>query len=398
MSALYNPNERFIALDVFRGLVIIGMIVVNTPGSFQDIYDILRHATWNGVTLASLVLPFFLFIVGISITLSYTKKIEKGVTRATLFKKIFIRSLLLFLIGIFLDFWYHFNIELLRWTGVLQRIAIVFALCSALFICFRWKQLVLISATILAVYWAMLCSLPVPIDDVNRQALQNGQIERANLVTERVHVESYGAQHLKPNLEPGTNLAAWVDRRLLPGRLYEKAWDPEGILSTLPALVSCLLGVLIGQMLISTTDKHRRLTWLLLAGFGCLAGGYAWSWFLPMNKHLWTSSFTLWTAGLAMLFLLVLIIVVDKPVCQRLMEPTLVFGSNAITAFILSTMLDPVRWIAIKGISINGLIMKTLLWFSLPAKTATLVCAITYAFIVYLPLYFLYKRGLFIRL
>ena len=397
MPELYNSNERFISLDVFRGLVIIGMIIVNLPGSSQENYVLLGHAAWNGVTLASLVLPFFLFIVGVSITLSYTTKIEKGVARAGLYRKIFIRFLKLCLIGVFLDFWYHFDIEMIRWTGVLQRIAIVFAVCSTLFICTRWKQQVLISATILAVYWALLCSVPVPIDDVNWQALQNGKIERAHLVTEPVHIETYGEQHLKPNLEPGTNLAAWLDRRVLPGRLYGKTWDPEGILSTLPALVSSLLGVLIGQVLISTRDK-RRLTWLLLAGFGCLAGGYVWSWFLPMNKHLWTSSFVLWTAGLAMLSLMVIMIIVDKPGCQRLMEPALVFGSNAITAFILSTMLDPVRWWAVKGISINGLIMNLLSWFSLSAKNAALVCAIIYAFVVYLPLYFLYRKRIFIRL
>ena len=166
MPEIYNSNERFISLDVFRGLVIIGMIIVNLPGSFQENYVLLGHASWNGVTLASLVLPFFLFIVGVSITLSYTTKIEKSVAKAGLYRKIFLRFLKLCLIGVFLDFWYHFDIEMIRWTGVLQRIAIVFAVCSTLFICTRWKQQVLISATILVVYWALLCSVPVPIDDV----------------------------------------------------------------------------------------------------------------------------------------------------------------------------------------------------------------------------------------
>ena len=398
MSDENTAPQRLLSLDCFRGLVMIFMIVVNTPGSFQNIYASLQHAPWDGVTPAGLVFPFFLFIVGVSIALAYSQKITPGVSKQGFYYKIIVRFLKLFIIGVFLDFWYHFDPGQLRIAGVLQRIAIVFAVCAVLFIHTHWRQQIVIAGSILGLYWVLLTWLPVPIDDVNRRALESGEIERGNKVMVKVEVRPAGPQAIAPNLEPGTNLAAWLDRRLIPGRLYEKTWDPEGVLSTLPAMVNCLLGMLIGQLLLVKREQWERIAWVFFAGSALCVGGAIWSWTFPFNKQLWTSSFVLWTVGLAALFLAAFLLIVDTLGWRRMVQPALVFGANPITAFVLATMLDPLRWISFKGFSLNRVIMDGLALIGVRASAASLLCAVIYSAMVYVPIAYLYRRRIFIRL
>ena len=208
-------HQRLLSLDVLRGITIVGMIVVNTPGSWGNVYAPLLHAEWNGLTPTDLVFPFFLFMVGISITLALGKRKEVDVPQQGLVIKIVKRTLIIYALGLFLTLFPKFDFANLRYVGVLPRIAIVYLVCSLLFLRLSWRSIAGLSALILVGYWLAMALIPVP---------------------------GVGAA----NLEPGTNLAAWLDELLVPGRMYRGTWDPEGFLSTFPAIATGFTGVLTG--------------------------------------------------------------------------------------------------------------------------------------------------------
>ncbi len=365
-TAMPLGSKRLISLDVFRGLTIAGMIIVNDPGSWSHVYDPLLHAEWHGATPTDLVFPFFLFIVGVSIALSYTKQINAGVPKKEMVRKIIRRSTLIFALGIFLSLFPKFNFAEIRIPGVLQRIALVFLAGSLIFINTDWKKQLKIGAGLLIGYWLLMCFVPTP---------------------------GYG----KVMLEPGQNLAAWLDNLVVPGRLWQGTWDPEGLLSTFPAIVNGIAGMLVGKLILSDLEQDKKLIWLFSLGFLVYVSGCIWDWFFPINKHIWTSSYVLYTCGLATMTLAASIWFVDVKGFTRWIKPGLVFGANSITAYVLHGMLASVVILGAGG-GIKGLFFNGLVDIGMAPKLASLLWALLYTLICYIPIWILYKKKIFIKI
>lgn len=301
-------RERLLSLDVFRGLTIAGMILVNNPGSWDHVYPPLLHAEWNGWTPTDLIFPFFLFIVGVAMSLSFAAKSD--VPKSVLLRKVVRRSFILFGLGIFMAAFPRFDVLHARIPGVLQRIALCYFAVSVLVLYTSRRTLWRTVVFILVGYWALLHS----------------------------------------NLSVEGNLAARLDRLLLSGHLYKQVWDPEGILSTFPAVATTLLGFFAGEWLRSGREGHETAATLYTVGWVLLLLGVFWSIGFPINKNLWTSSYVLFTAGAALQFLAFLYWVVDVKKWRAWTYPAVVFGRNAIAVFVLS-----------------GLVAKTLLLTKVPA-------------------------------
>ena len=320
--------ERMVSLDVFRGATIAAMILVNDPGSWSHIYPPLEHAEWNGWTPTDLIFPFFLFIVGVSLTHSFASRIARGIPRRKLVVHVVRRSAVIFLIGLFLNGFPDFDFTSIRIMGVLQRIALCYLTAGLLYL-FTFQTepradgaahvranlriMAIVAITLLAGYWALMTFVPVP---------------------------GYGAGHLGKD----DNLGAYIDRSLLGGHLWEesKTWDPEGFLSTLPAIASLLVGILAGEWLRSDRDAARKTLGLAGAGLTLLVAGRLLHPFFPINKNLWTSSFVLFTSGCAMLALAACYWIVDVRGWRAWAKPFLVFGMNAILAYALAALVSEV--------------------------------------------------------
>jgi predicted acyltransferase len=392
-------STRLLALDALRGATIAGMIVVNTPGSWSAVFPPLLHASWHGLTPADLVFPFFLFIVGVSIALSFRRQLASGASAPELHRKILWRAVKIFAVGVFLNLWPDFAVGDIRFAGVLQRIALVFGATGILFLHLRWRGLLGASFMLLLGYWALLSWVPVPRDAVAERALETGLVERSHGAQVPVAVTALNERALAPNLEPGTNLAAWFDREFLPGGMWERTWDPEGWLSTLPSIATALLGVLTGLFLLHTPALRRRVMGSLGAGLVLLLIGWAWSTVFPLNKNLWTSSFVLVSAGWSLVLLALFIVVIDGSGWRRPAFPFLVFGSNPIAAYTLAGMLTVVfvrPWIG--GTSVAQAVMRAGAAVGAPAPLASLCFALLYTAVIFIPIYMLHRRRIFLRL
>lgn len=363
-----QKGERLISLDAFRGFTIAAMIVVNDPGgSHHDAYPPLRHADWNGITPTDFIFPFFIFIVGVSIVLSYTKQQAWGVPRGKMVGKILKRSLIIFALGVFLNLFPDFNFAEIRIPGVLQRIALVFLACALLFLYTGRKTQAWLSGIILVGYWLLMTLVPVP---------------------------GYG----EPVLEPGRNLAAWLDDILIPGSMYQGTWDPEGVLSTFPSIVTGITGMFAGYLLLSSRTVERKIIWLFFAGFVAYTLGNAWNWFFPLNKNLWTSSFVLYTSGLAAMVLAAFYFFIDELGYRKWTAPGVIFGSNAITAYVIAGLLPAPLYLSFgSGESINSLFMNGLTGLGLSHPLASLLWALGFCLLCYIPIYFLYRKRVFIK-
>jgi len=393
------PN-RLLSLDALRGYTIAGMIIVNNPGNGSHVFAPLEHASWHGLTPTDLVFPFFLFIMGVSVVLSMRKQLKKRGDRKQLWGRILGRVVKIFLVGVFLNLWYRFDFENIRIAGVLQRIAIVYGVCALLYLVTRWRVQTWMTGFLLVAYTALMLLVPVPMDEVNRNALTSGTIERSHGTIEQVQVEAQGDHSLRANVEPGTNLEAWLDRKLLPGRMYEVVWDPEGILSTFPSIATGLLGMLAGAILISGVSSTQRINHLFLMGVGCLILGIMWSWLFPINKNLWTSSFVLVAGGCSILGLAACTLIVDEWGYQRWAFVGKVFGSNAIVAYALAGMLWAVMQIRIPGlgVSIQSGFMDGLMAMGIAPKVVSFGWALFYTAFIFALVYPLYRKKIFIRL
>lgn len=393
-----GPSERLVSLDALRGYTIVLMVIVNDPGSWSHVYPPLLHAEWHGITLTDLVFPFFLFIVGVSISLAYTKLLEADVRKKDLYKKIVLRAVKILLLGWFLALWPYFSLEGMRYAGVLPRISIVFLVCALIFLKTNWRQQVWIASLTLIGYWLVLALVPVPIDAVAREALAKGQVQSSQGLIDIGPIREVPGGFIAANYEPGVNITAWLDRLLLPGRFWQVTWDPEGLMSTFPAIVTGILGMLIGRLLISVRDPHEKLTWLFFVGFSMYLFGAAWGWYMPLNKNLWTSSYTLWTAGACTMMLATSILVVDILGYTKGTKLGRVYGANAITSYVLAGMLSVVFYSAILGEqSLSGMWMEGTTSLGMPPRLASLGYAILYMLITYIPASLLYRRRIFIR-
>lgn len=296
-------SPRLLSLDVFRGLTIAAMILVNNPGTWRAVYPPLAHADWHGWTPADLVFPFFLFIVGVSITLALGRAGGVG-----MLARIGRRAGVLFALGLFLAGFPWFDLATIRIPGVLQRIAVCYLVAALLLLFTGWRTQAGVAAALLLGYWALLTLVPVP---------------------------GFGAGDLGKE----GNLAAWVDRRLLGPHLWRvsRVYDPEGLLSTLPAIATTLSGVLAGHWLRRVRAPARAARGLAAAGVAATLLGLGWGAWLPINKALWTSSYAVFTTGVALLILAGCHWTIEIAGWRGWSAPFVALGRNAIAAFVLST-------------------------------------------------------------
>ena len=364
-----QKSKRLISLDALRGFTIAAMVIVNDPGSWSHVYGPLRHAQWNGCTITDLIFPFFLFIVGVSIALAYSKRMDANVPTKSLYRKIISRSISIYLLGIFLWLFPDFDFTAIRWVGVLNRISFVFLACALLFLNTNWKQQIRIGATILLLYWIIMAYVPIP---------------------------GIG----KPDLSiPEKNWANYLDSLILPGVMWQKTWDPEGLLSTFPAIVSGIIGMLIGKLYLSVKDENKRLVWLYFAGFVMFLAGGLWNWFFPINKNLWTSSYVLYTSGLGTLGLATCIFLVDMKGYTKWTFLGRVYGANAITSYVLAGMLTLVFYrMKIGGTSLNGWFMEGMNGMGFDPRFGSMLYAIIYMLIIFIPALILYRKKIFIKI
>ena len=359
--------KRLISLDVLRGITIAGMILVNNAGSWEYVYAPLRHAEWNGCTPTDLVFPFFLFMVGISVTLALGKRISSGTDTSGLVKKIIKRSALIFLIGMLLNGFPYYELSTIRIPGVLQRIALVYLCCSLIFIRTTWMGQFRWAVALLVGYWFVINFIPVP---------------------------GIG----EPNLEPATNLGAWLDNLLLGGHLYRDAWDPEGILSTIPAISTGLSGVLTGHLIKSELSDTRKVAWLFTVGVICIFTGLLWDLSFPINKALWTSSYVLYTSGIAMQCLALCYWFIDVLGYKGWTTPWVAFGINALSAYVLSGLLA--RFLGLIQIgeqNLKGWIFDNLFFSWLDPYNASLAFAMVFVFCLFALSWMLYRKGVIIK-
>lgn len=312
-----SSGKRLVSLDFFRGATVAAMILVNNPGSWSHIYGPLKHADWHGWTPTDLIFPFFLFIVGVSIVLAFTKARAKGADDSDLLKKTLIRAAKIFGLGLALsafpyltfipDFGLHQNLIDIRIPGVLQRIAICYAAGAFLFLYTKPRTQMLTLGGLLIGYWILMMAIPVP---------------------------GYGAGAI--DTAEG-NLASYIDQLLLSGHMWKENWDPEGLLSTLPAIATTLIGIWTGRMLMSDKESESsRTIQFFIWGFILIILGYAWSWIFPINKNIWTSSYVLFTGGQAMSIFGLCYWFIDVKSKQRFTDWGVAYGINAITVFFLS--------------------------------------------------------------
>ena len=304
---------RLVSLDTFRGLTVMAMILVNNPGDWGHIYPPLEHAEWNGCTPTDLIFPFFLFIVGVSLVYALDSGKQQGGPQGPVLWRVLRRATVLFGLGLLCVLYPKFDLSTVRIMGVLQRIALVFLGCSVIFLKTSWRTQLGLLAAILVGYAVLMQLVPVP---------------------------DFGPA----NLAPTTNLGAWLDLTILgEAHLWptSKTWDPEGLLGTLPALGTGLLGVLTGQWLRRRDQEPAaKVAWLFVAAGATIILGLMWSPWFPINKALWTSSYVLYTGGLAMAGLATLYWICDVQGYQAWTPPALAYGVNAILVFCLSFLLS----------------------------------------------------------
>lgn len=366
-------SNRLLSLDFFRGLTIAGMILVNNPGSWAHVYPPLLHAEWHGWTPTDLIFPFFLFIVGVSITLSLASRKTGPLPARDIYLKIVRRSLILFALGLFLNGFPFYDFDTLRIPGVLQRIAVCYFFAAVIFMNFDVKMQAFWALALMLVYWAFMQWFPVP---------------------------GTGAG----SYEVGKNFSAWLDGLVLEGHMWSqtRTWDPEGVFSTLPAISTTLFGVLAGDLLKRDLSGVRKAGWLLACGIAAVAAGAAWHQWLPINKNLWTSSYALFMSGMALLFLGISYYLIDVRGWRRGTGPFRVYGMNAITVFVLSgivgRLLYLVKWDSGSGtVTLKEWLYDTFFLSWLSPLNASLGYALVFVFLSYLAMYFLYRKQIFIK-
>ncbi|GAB3330696.1 lpg1661 family Dot/Icm T4SS effector [Larkinella ripae] len=360
--------SRLISLDALRGFTIAAMLLVNFPGDGDHVYHPLQHTKWNGLSFTDLIAPFFLFIIGVSIVFAYSKRLESGAPKGDLYRKIAVRSAKIFAVGMVLNLLPTFDFNAIRWTGTLHRIAFVFLICSLIFLNTTWKQQFWIGIITLIVYWLALTQIPTP-----------------------------GYEQVM--LEPGKNLVAWFDHLYLPGRMWQGTWDPESILSTFPSAVSGLTGLLAGRLMISTLARTEKVAWLMTAGVFTAAAGYGWSLVFPVNENLWTSSFVLITSGFAALLLGAVYFLVDVRGRTGGTRLGIIFGANAIAVYVMGDLLSiPFYYLKFAGQSLNERVVGAITSLGFDPRFGSLVYALIFVAINFIPAYGLYRKKIFIKL
>ena len=415
---------RLMSLDVLRGATIASMMLVNNPGNWDAVYPQLDHAEWNGWTFTDLVFPFFLWIVGVAIPLSTARRLEQGQRRQELFLHVIRRAAIIFGLGLFLNSflffidgsifhegfagWLHTLATNVRIPGVLQRIAVCYLLASGIFLLTEGAPGHLEGPQHETGIWGRLGR------SVRRQAL-------AILV---LLAGYWGLMLLGPALgfgtagfEKGANFAQYVDNLVLNGPVIgthvwktAKTWDPEGVVSTIPAVATCLFGILCGQLLRSKPSAEAKTAWIMVTGSLLLLAGQVMNVWLPINKNLWTSTYAVFMAGMAMLCFGVCYWLIDVQGWRRWAKPFSIYGLNPITVFVLAGILGRISLaVTVTNAAGKPVALKTFLYekffasfasadtapcfgFLASPKNASLLWALTYVLGLYLVAYVMYRR------
>jgi predicted acyltransferase len=367
-------SSRLVSLDVFRGATMAAMVIVNNPGDWSQVYAPLLHAEWHGWTPTDLIFPFFVFIVGVSVTLS--KRTVQPVP------VILRRAALIFALGLFLALYPRFDFTTVRVMGVLQRLALCYLATALIYRMFanddeeiRWQSAVGLGVVLLLAYWVLLMFVPVP-------------------------------GGVAGDLTPSGNLGAWLDRTLIgEAHLWRqsKTWDPEGLLGTIPAIASALSGVAAGVILTGRRSPAQKVAWLIAGGGAALVIGLVWNRSFPINKALWTSSYVLFTSGLAAMLLAACYWLIDARERRAFLRPLVVLGTNALVLFVASGLLVKTL-LFFKVTGPDGVVISVNRWLYLTAfqpyadpKNASLLFAIANLAVLYLLLEFLYRKRWFLR-
>ena len=403
-AAKAPPRERLLSLDVFRGMTVAGMLLVNDPGSWAHIYAPLEHAPWNGWTPTDLIFPFFLFIAGITTHLSLSTRRARGDDERAIRNQIIRRGALIILFGLLVNGFPYFawgdvpgvadptflqriTQRLLTWrfTGVLQRIGIAYMIAALLTLRTTLRQQIVIIASLLFGYWFAMTVLPVPGEG------------------------TIGALLLD---SPSRTMAAWTDRLFLDWTRFGLGnhlwvggvtWDPEGVLSTVPAIATAMLGNLAGRWIAQRRPLTERLAALFAVGALGMMLGTMWHWVFPINKSLWTSSYVIFTAGLACVSLATVIWIVDFHKSRGWTKPFVVYGLNPMVAFVGSGVMARCIYSIFKvtqdgkRISLQAWLHQTFFASWLSPINASLAFAITFVLFWYCILYVLYKRDIIFK-
>ena len=345
------PAPRLLSLDAFRGLTMAAMVLVNNPGTWQAVYAPLKHAGWHGLTPTDVIFSFFLFIVGVAIALS--RPTPGRIVR---------RAAMIFALGLVLNGLPTFDVATMRIPGVLQRIAVCYLVAALLVLATSWRTQATVTAALLLGYWTAMMLVPVP---------------------------GFG----RGDLGPEGNLAAWLDRVLLGPHVLRltRVYDPEGILSTLPAIATTLLGVLTGRWVTSDRAPAGITAGMVLAGMLGTVIGLLWGTVFPVNKALWTSSYVLLTAGLALLVFAACYAVIELHGWRRWATPFVVLGVNALLLFFLSTLVAPVLTLIEVG---RSTLQQTIFVHVFSPWAAPINASLAYA-VVYLLAWWVVMWGLY---
>ncbi len=311
-----NFSQRLMCLDVYRGLMVAGMILVDNPGSDEKAYWPIMHAKWNGWTPADFIFPSFLFLVGISMVYSFAARRGRGETRRQIFLHAIKRSLILIAIGLLVNASPLIGLDFHTWRfeGVTQRIGICYLFASILELWTGRRDQWIVLAACLVGYWALLRFAPVPGAGIPGRDI--------------------------PFMDQVQNLPAWFDRKLFMGHLYDGTRDPEGIIHTIPAIGTTMFGVLTGHWLENQKNARKLIGGMVLFGALGMVGGEVWNRWFPINKNLWTSSFVMFSGGFALLFVSLLYWIVEVRRWRGAWTmPILVFGMNAIAGFVADSLI-----------------------------------------------------------
>jgi predicted acyltransferase len=362
-------KQRLLSLDVFRGATIAAMILVNNPGS-DAIYPPLRHAVWHGWTPTDMIFPFFLWIVGVAITLSLPRRLARGDSKGTLIRHAAVRAAIIFGIGLLLAGFPYYNLATIRVPGVLQRIAICSFLASVIYLYTSVRGRILWIVFLLAGYWGLMMLVPVP-------GLGSGFLDRE------------------------ANFARYVDGLFLSGHMYSatKTWDPEGIVSTLPSIATALFGVLMGDLLRSRLSRTEQTVWAVLGGNAQIVAALMMNPWMAINKSIWTTSFSVFMAGMAMVAFAAMYWLIDVKGHRRFTKPFAIYGMNAIVVYILSGLIARLLGLLKTG---AGASWKTVVFQNVFAPlaspvNASLLYAIANVLLLYAVAWFLYRRKWFVR-
>jgi predicted acyltransferase len=373
------PSNRLLCLDIFRGLCVAGMILVDNPGDDAAAYWPIKHADWNGWTPADFIFPSFVFLVGISIVFSFRARLQRGESRGHIFVHAVKRALILIAVGLFVNAFPVFHLSDWRIEGVTQRIAICYLISATLVLWSGQRGQIVAIVACLVGYWVLMRFLPVPGLGVPGRDI--------------------------PFLDPDRNMGAWLDRKLFMGHLFEGTRDPEGIISTIPAIPTCLFGVLTGRWLQSERAPGVKVGGMLAAGITGLIAGEIWNLWFPINKHLWTSSFAVFTAGFALVFLALLYWALEIRRWRGAWTmPILVFGMNAIAGFVADSFVYGPAW-SFHAQGPNGETITWMQWanarflsLGVSPANASLLYSLAAVLFCWVLLWMLYRKKIFIKI